>query len=222
MPKTLDKASELEDVEVDRMDGVDDPATGRRFLFMKSADAEEDRAHTLAFAKASFKALRMLAKSEAGFPADTVAALTELAELSDAKDLKFKTAAPEEKKKEESTTQAASGQGNAAPGDVGGAVAAAMRSALAESFGGLTKSFDAFSAKLDEVVKAVQSAKKEGDHMMDEEDEEEEDKDLPPAFARAKAAESSQPDPDRAIAKSRRGALPELGKGHFESVFFGK
>jgi len=73
--------SKLEDLDVDRVDAVGDPATGRRFLILKSEDgnAAEKFEQVKTIVKDAGTALVALAKSEIELPLELAAQFTAIA-----------------------------------------------------------------------------------------------------------------------------------------------
>jgi len=73
--------AELKDIDVDRIDGVEDPATKKRFLILKAEEPDELRANVEALLKKVQHALGLLAKSaDLQIDEECAKALDELAE----------------------------------------------------------------------------------------------------------------------------------------------
>lgn len=89
-------AVELLDLEVDRVDGVDKPATGRKFLIQKSEEPDEVKANLDQLVKAGTGALESLAKQDIlALSPETAKALNTLAKLLEFGS-EFKAKKPEE------------------------------------------------------------------------------------------------------------------------------
>lgn len=72
----------LEDLDVDRVDGVDNPATGRPFIFMKDGESDDIRVQAENLAEVAGKALLALQGTEGiKLAKDAADALNELAQL---------------------------------------------------------------------------------------------------------------------------------------------
>lgn len=184
---------ELQDLEVDRVDGVDEPATGRRFILMKNAEgkvdtvikAEEfeqlksDAGKLITTAKS---ALAALAKGDGLALSDAQAgALNELAKLLEAGH-EFKAATAK------AADGAGAGDGKGTP-DPNAALAAAVGTAVAE---GIAKSF---GDRLEKLEKAVEARP-------------------PKPVAPASGQPAGEP--------ITKGAPKKLGEGVFSNIVFGQ
>jgi hypothetical protein len=183
---------ELQDLEVDRVDGVDEPATGRRFILMKNAEgkvdtvikAEEfeqlksDAGKLITTAKS---ALAALAKGDGLALSDAQAgALNELAKLLEAGH-EFKAA----------TAKAADGTASAGAPAAGSpeAIAAAVGTAVADA---IEKNL---GSRLEKVEKALEARP-------------------PKPVAPASGQPAGEP--------ITKGAPKKLGEGVFSNIVFGQ
>lgn len=72
--------AELKEIDVERIDGVDEPATRKRFLILKSEDADELRAAAEDLVNKVAAALKLLADADIVLDEPTAKALDEVAE----------------------------------------------------------------------------------------------------------------------------------------------
>lgn len=90
----------LRDLEVERVDGVHDPATGQQFLILKAEEPDELRENVRNLLTSLERALHLLAKDENALTEETAQAFNEVARALDL-DLAFKAKKPKEEEEEE-------------------------------------------------------------------------------------------------------------------------
>lgn len=184
----------LKDLKIDRVDGVDDPATGRRFMLTKSEDLDDLLGNLDTLQKATAEAFEALAKDDVTFSKDTAAKLSKLAEVCD---IKAVLKCREEAKAKDATTAAtAPPASNAAPAD-----------ALVSALGKMTERFDAVAKSLEglpeKITERIEKAFEDDEELV--------------ATGASRSVESSQPPEAPNVHKS---SAREFGKGMFANVVF--
>lgn len=220
-------AEALEELDIERVDGVDDPATGRPFLFAKSADFEDLDESLQSLGRHTRKTLRHLAKSGKAFDRDTVLCLRSLAKAVDSK-AEFRIAKSDDETEKSADANAQAAAAAAAAGAApaakaeGGELAAALKS-LAEGQAAMVKSMEAMAASF----KAKAMPDDEEDQMdaaAEEaaagEDEEETEKAAALAKRRRSAQSDQADDDDDSSVSKGRGKVTKMGQGLFKSVVF--
>ena len=211
---------QLEDLEIDRVDGVDDPATKRRFALLKSATREEIGAELEAIGNATETALKLLSKS--AYDRKTARALAKVADLMEFDDIEFRirkeadappAAAAAPAAQAPAAPAAAAPAPAAAAADPNAAIVQAIKAAFAEGMEGIRKSLESLPAQ---VAKCLGDGPNEPETPPDGTTEEVATPE-PDVAPKAKAARSSQPRETRHVRK----AHPQFGAGMFADVIYG-
>lgn len=218
--------TELEELEVDRVDAVDDPATGHKFLLLKTDDPDEIEANLQSLAVECFNALRAVAKGKVELDRLSAKKLSKIAKMLGVKGLTLTIR--KERDEEEPAKVEASASGTKTDAAQAGKAEAQNRPWQAAQAGKAEAKADAptislAKESLDALKGVTDSVKELKKFLSDDDDDERDDDDTSSRTSREpkrKEVESAQLQAGNGKKLSKSG-VPKFGEGMFDNLFAG-